>query len=56
MNHAFRNARLIFEHVNLNEVEADEVRVEGFETNDTLDPKIWDGTGMVWNRLSNYCS
>ena len=42
MNYALRNASLIFEHINLNEVEADEVRVEGFETNDTLDPKIWD--------------
>ena len=42
MNYAFRNAALIFEHIDLNEVEADEVRVEGFKANDTLDPDIWD--------------
>jgi len=42
MNHARKNAALIFEHIDLNEVEEEEVEVVGFDINENLDPDIWD--------------
>ena len=41
MNHALKNASLIFEHLSLLEAEADDVEVAGFESNSDLEPDIW---------------
>ena len=42
MSYAQRNASLIFEHIAMNEVDAEDVRVVGFKTNESLEPRIWD--------------
>tara|TARA_R100001126_G_C4860053_1_gene166838 strand:- start:365 stop:1153 length:789 start_codon:yes stop_codon:yes gene_type:complete len=39
--HAKRNASLIFEHIEMNEAEASDVEVQGFDINEKLDPDIW---------------
>jgi len=40
-NYAKKNASLIFEHIRIDEAEAEDVDVVGFEINETLDSDIW---------------
>jgi len=40
-SHAKRNASLIFEHVEINEADEEDVEVQGFDINERLDPDIW---------------
>jgi hypothetical protein len=47
MNHARKNASLIFEHIHLNEAEEEDVEVAGFEINEILDPNIWLADEMM---------
>jgi len=42
MKHIKKNASLIFEHIILDEADAEDVEVLGFETNDDLQPEIWN--------------
>jgi len=41
IDHARRNASLIFEHIGMNEAEESDVEIQGFDINERLDPDIW---------------
>ena len=52
MNHAFKNASMIFEHIQLIEAESEDVVVAGFETNNNLESNVWDSNNLMKSDVS----
>jgi mRNA-degrading endonuclease YafQ of YafQ-DinJ toxin-antitoxin module len=53
MSYAIKNASLIFEHINVKDLDPGDISVDGFDIHESLDPKIWDDKDVIRQEIRN---